>query len=168
MRAWVLVLFAACTDGSTDTNDSGPPGTGVVINELNAGNTAGLTDESGDFADWLELHNAGDTGVDVSGWTLTDGTGVRPPWPLPAGTSIDAGGYLIVFCDEEEGQGPLHASFKLARAGETVTFADPDGAIVDEVTYPPQYGDNVSYGRVPDASANWGQLDPPTPEASND
>jgi len=44
----------------------------VVINEVSSGNFSGLTDEDGDFEDWIELYNTGDQPVNLHNWVLTD------------------------------------------------------------------------------------------------
>ena len=42
----------------------------VFINEVMASNTKTLADPQGDFDDWIELFNAGDTPVDLTGMYL--------------------------------------------------------------------------------------------------
>ena len=48
------------------------PAAEVFITEFMAANTETLDDEDGDYADWIELHNAGAAPVDLDGWYLTD------------------------------------------------------------------------------------------------
>ena len=66
-----------------------PAPTDVVINEMMF---HALSDLDGD--DYLELHNRGTTPVDLSGWTFSGIT-----LTLPAGTTIAAGGFLVVAKD---------------------------------------------------------------------
>lgn len=168
---WLTGLLLACagdsgTDSDTDT-DPDPVALGdVVINELLASNDAANVDENGDFDDWFELYNRGDDDADVSGWQVTDDFGRDVPYPLPDGTTIPAGGYLLIWADDEIGQGPLHVNFKLGASGETLTLLGPDGDLVDEITFGEQTPD-ISYGRSPDGSDSWDTFDPPTPEAAN-
>jgi Lamin Tail Domain/Secretion system C-terminal sorting domain len=51
-----------------------------------------------DCGDWLELHNFGSTAIDVSNWKVTDSLN-NSPYIFTAGTSIAAGGYLVLFRD---------------------------------------------------------------------
>ncbi len=44
---------------------------------------------------WVELYNKGTTAVDLSNWQLTQGA----KYTFPSGTSIAAGGYLVVAAD---------------------------------------------------------------------
>ncbi len=158
VRWLVLALLPACNGGGSGT---------VVINELLTKNATGLTDEVGEFEDWLELYNGDRDAVDVSGWTLTDDPGLEVPWTLPADTVIEGGDYLVLFCDGTPAQGPLHTDFKLTSAGETLQLARADASVVDEVAYPLQPLDDVGWARSPDGGADWLQADPPTPGAPN-
>lgn len=158
---------SAASDDSSASDDSGAGAEGhLVINELVASNDAGISDEAEQFEDWLELHNPTDATIDLTGWSITDDHGVEDPWLFPEGTTVPPHGYLLIWCDEDEEDGPLHAAFKLSADGETATLLDPDGNIVDELSYPALETD-VAYGRIPDASANLGVIDPPTPNVAN-
>jgi hypothetical protein len=106
------------------SNNPAVPSVNVVINEFMAQNTTTLADPAdGDFDDWIELHNAGSTTVDLTGFFLTDNLTNKTMFAIPSGYPIPAGGFLLVWADGETGQNRatnvhLHASFALARAGE--------------------------------------------------
>ncbi len=121
-----------------------------------------------DPSDWLELHNSGAAPADLTGWSLTDDPAVPAKWLFPAGTTIAAGGYLVVLCDEPDspiaGAAFLHAAFKLGSGGETLLLSDAGGAPVDQLAYPKQYPFH-SFGR--DAAAAGVYFDRPTPGAAN-
>ncbi len=72
----------------------------VKINEMATVNAKVVFDDDGDDGDYIELYNAGATNVNLSGWGLTD-NGIWNKWTFPSGSSIGAGGYLIVFADEK-------------------------------------------------------------------
>jgi hypothetical protein len=146
--------------------DAPPP---LWINEFLASNATVNQDERGEYEDWVELYNAGTAPLDVGGMYLTDDLSRPTKWRIPAGTSIPAGGFLLIWTDDDETDGPLHAGFKLSREGEEIGLFDRDAAanaLVDSVLFGPQATD-VSTGRVPDGGASWTTLDPPTPERSN-
>jgi hypothetical protein len=149
--------------------NASPPASGeVLVNELLATNATGATDEAGQREDWIELHNPGPAPVDLTGWTLTDVLTEPAKWTFPAVT-IPAGGHLVVWCDEDPGDGPLHASFKLSASGEAVGLFGPVASgspRADALTFGPQDPD-VSLGRTEDASATWTFLHEPTPGAAN-
>ena len=44
----------------------------LTINEASSRNAHTVADAAGKYHDWLELHNAGPSAVDLAGYTLTD------------------------------------------------------------------------------------------------
>jgi len=178
---WVSYFVEATDDaGLTATHPPGAPATvhryvvgytppTVVINEFLADNETTNQDEMGEFEDWVELYNTAGADLDVGGMYLTDDLADPTQWRIPDGTTIPAHGYLLIWCDSDGGDGPLHASFKLDKDGEEVGLFDVDmwgNILVDSIVFGAQAAD-VSLGRVPDGSDNWLPLDPPTPEAAN-
>ncbi len=141
----------------------------LFINELMADNDATIEDpdESGAFEDWVEVYNAGTSAVDLGGMYLTDDVSEPTQWQFPAGASIAAGGFLVIWADDESEQGDNHASFKLSSGGETVALYDTDGTtLVDSIEFGEQATD-VSYGRSPDGSETLSVLATPTPGTAN-
>jgi hypothetical protein len=139
---------------------------GVVINELLASNSAGATDEAGELEDWIELYNNNSTAVDLSGFYLTDDATNLAKWQFPVGATIAANSYMIVWADEDQDQGTLHANFKLSAAGEVVILSDAAQASVDSVTFGAQTA-NMGYARIPNGTGDFvSQL--PTFNANND
>ena len=152
------------TPGAANVSD-GPAPVVVVVNELMAENEGTITDpDFGEYADWIELYNAGTQEVDLGGYFLTDDLAEPEQWTFPAGTVLEAGGFLLVWADGEE-QG-LHTNFKLGKGGEAVGLYDPQGEALDEVTFGEQTAD-VSYGRYPDGTASFELMGTPTPGAAN-
>ncbi len=101
----------------------------VFISELMAKNRTTLADEDGNYPDWLELYNATDAPIDLTGWRLTDDMADRTKLSLD-GVTIGAGEYLIVWLTGAKGTG-----FKLDADGESVWLLNADGAIAGWVTY---------------------------------
>jgi large repetitive protein len=156
---------SATDDSATPPDDSGTGPTTVVVNELLALNNTINTDENDEYEDWVELYNTGKAPVDLEGFGLTDDPDVDKPWTFPAGNTIAPGGYVLVWADGENGDGPLHASFKLGGDGESVTLLDPAGNVIDLADYSDQVAD-VSWARHPDGGETW-KPSTPTPMASN-
>ena len=141
----------------------------VVINEFLASNDTVNQDEAGEYDDWVELYNQGTVTASLGGMYLTDALDEPTQWRVPTGTVIPPGGYLLIWCDGDEEQGPLHANFRLRRRGESLgLFADDAHRNVplDMLDFGTQQTD-VSYGRVPDGAASWEFILPPTPGESN-
>ncbi|MBN2492258.1 MAG: CotH kinase family protein [Planctomycetes bacterium] len=139
----------------------------VEIHEFLAQNTAGIRDEMGQYEDWIELVNTGTAAVDISGFYLTDKPDKPTKWALPANTVLQPGATLLVWADEDTGDGPYHANFKLAAAGESIQFFDRDGkTLLDVITFGPQSSD-ISTGRLAGYKSVWATFPVPTPRAAN-
>lgn len=102
--------------------------------------------------DWVELRNSGTAAADLTGWTLTDNLSQPAKWAFPSGTSIPAGGHLIVMCDSrQEANGSatadrLHASFSLAKDGGTLGLFNGSTQI-DSLSYPGGQNAHTTFGR---------------------
>jgi hypothetical protein len=144
----------------------------VFINEWLAANvSSGRDPADGDFDDWFELFNAGTGAVDLSGFTLTDNVTTPRQFIVPAGTVVPAGGFLLVWADEEPAQGQpggdLHVNFRLSQNGDQLALFTPDGTLVDQVSFGPQTA-NVTVGRWPDGAAGpFSKLSLNTPRTAN-
>lgn len=163
-------LFVHVTPGAA--NDPSLPPVFVRINEVMAGNTRTLADPAdGDYDDWFELYNAGPTTVDLSTYTLTDDLTNPNQYVLPPGTLLPAGGFLLVWADDETSQNgagrDLHVNFRLALGGEQLGLFAPDGTLVDGLTFGSQTND-ISLGRYPDGGElPMYEMPSPTPRAPN-
>jgi hypothetical protein len=128
------------------------PVSGIVINEFMASNTATITDESGQYDDWIELHNTNNFSVNLGGFFLSDNASIPGKWEIPQGTVIPGGGYLIFWADENQPQGPNHTNFKLsASGGEFLSLTDTNKDVVDSVSFGVQATD-LSYSRIPNGT----------------
>ncbi|UCF95854.1 MAG: CotH kinase family protein [Spirochaetaceae bacterium] len=133
----------------------------VVINELLALNSRSIADPQGEFDDWIELYNRGDSTVDLSGMYLSDRAAEPRKWMFPRGTTIPPRGFLVVWADEdgEDKQG-IHANFKLSGNGEQLLLIDTDirgNRVLDSIDFGYQRQD-ISYGRLPDGSGEFRSL----------
>ncbi len=120
----------------------------IVINELMPVNITTVTDQDGEYDDWIELYNLANVDIDLSGYFLSDSKKDLLKWKIPQGTSIGANGYVIVWADKDTTQTGLHANFKLSSLGEEVLLTRPDGTNTDKIIYPGQTLE-LSYSRVP-------------------
>ena len=142
----------------------------LVVNEILASNDTIIADEAGEFEDYIEIYNTGDETVDLSGMQLSDDVFDPYKWTFPEGVTLAPGAFLIVWCDDEPGDGPLHATFKLSAGGESAVLshrADEGSVLIDTVTYPGLLADE-SYGRSPDGSDAFEIFCAVTPGAAND
>lgn len=141
---------AGSAGASGGTSQGGAPPGDVVLNEI---------DPSGDPVDWIELKNRGPQPVDLSGWVVTQGyDGAALPAEqdslrLPDGTSIQPGGYLVLYTRLSDGPGP--GDFGLGKdSAERLTLFAPGGTVVDDTTTdgsPEQpFAGGTSWARWPD------------------
>ena len=83
--------------------------------------------------------------------------------------ALSPSNFIIIWADEQSGQGPLHTNFKLSSVGEFVGLYEPDGVTeIDVVTFP-EILDDKSYGRQTDGANTWVTFEgnAVTPKASN-
>ncbi|MCP4353578.1 MAG: hypothetical protein GY795_49645 [Desulfobacterales bacterium] len=130
----------------------------VVINEFMADNTATVSDQNGEYDDWIELYNSSDSAVSLSGYYLTDDATDLTQWIFPD-ISVPAHGYLVIWADSDEEQEGLHAGFKLSASGETLLLVNPDQTVADEITFGEQASD-ISTGRYPDGTGSFIAMNP--------
>ena len=140
----------------------------VVINEVMASN--GFY-ENGEAYDWIELYNDGKETVNLSGWYLSDSKKDPMKWSFPQGTKLKAGKYLTVFCTGEDGISPgkgdtFYTGYSISASGETLILTDSDGAELQRVKLPQQYG-CVSWGKPADGG-EYGFFENPTRGKKND
>ncbi|MBN2181917.1 MAG: lamin tail domain-containing protein [Sedimentisphaerales bacterium] len=155
------LIFVISSIGSTQAY------TTVVINELMASNSNCIQDPQGQYDDWIEFYNYGTNTVDLGGMYLTDDSSIRTKWQIPNSTTIPAGGYLLIWADNDTTNPGLHANFKLDADGEQVALYDDDGITpIDSVTFPEQTAD-MSYGRYPDGDNEWRFFAFPSPGEEN-
>ena len=131
---------------------------------------AANADVEAGFSDWIELHNNGDSEVDLAGWHLSDDKDTPQLWAFPDGTKIAASGYLMVLADGNTtiGGDYIHASFGLAGDGEFLGLADASGAFVSQFEggYPKQDSFH-SYGVSTTAEGGYAYFVEPSPGAVN-
>ena len=124
---------------------------GLVINEIMAANLSVLTDQSGEYDDWVELYNGGNSAINLNGFFLSDNENDLTKWSFP-NTTIQPNDYLIVWCDTAgNSQSGLHTTYRLSADQEEVYLSDPTGVVVDAVHFVNMPTD-VAYARVPNGN----------------
>lgn len=75
--------------GGTPADAALDPPIHVIVNEVQSRGTGG-------GPDWIELHNAADDEVDISGWYLGDDRDDLLQWGIPTDSPIPSGGYRVI------------------------------------------------------------------------
>lgn len=164
----IFVLIAVALVSFLINKDKPATTETIQINEVMAGNKQAVTDEEGNYSDWIELYNPGTTAVSLSGWGLSDSKLEQAKWAFPD-VSIPAGGYLVVYCDKQDKRNadqPLHANFGLSSQGEDVVLTNNVGVIVDYTTFT-QMPSDTSMGRDPKDTTQWISFEKVTPGFAN-
>src|SRR5262249_19677033 len=133
-----------------------PPYDPLWLNELQADNLTGPTDNFGQHDPWVELYNAGATALNLSGYFLANNYDTNfTHWAFPAGSSIAPGEFKLVWVDGQPGQttaSDLHAGFRLNSGNGSVALVrlvDNKPQITDYLTYS-ELSPDLSYGDFPD------------------
>ena len=122
--------------------------------------------DSDAYGEWIELYNATTETVDLSGWTLTNGSDRSV---VLSGTVAPGDYYLLEYHEkatEEEADfvyGGLYPYFKLGNGGDTLTLQDAGGTIHDTFSYSETWGGHGIYAALAridptnpaDDSTNW-------------
>lgn len=121
------IVLAVLWSGSLVVPSSGKAADRVVISEFMASNSSTVFDEDGNYSDWIECFNAGDKGVNLLGWHLTDEVEDPTKWTFPS-TWMEPGSFVVVFAsgkDRAVAGAELHTNFKLSRDGEYLALFPP-------------------------------------------
>lgn len=130
----------------------------LVINEFMADNESTVTDQDGDYDDWIELYNNGSETINLGGYYLSDDATEPDLWAFPD-TTIAVGEYIIVWADKDEDQEGLHADLKLSASGETIVLSDPNLNLIDQVNFGQQKADTTT-GRFANGTGDFIEMLP--------
>jgi hypothetical protein len=130
----------------------------VRLNEVLVQNDTAVN-HAGTFPDVIELYNEGGSTVNIGGLRLTDDPTNPDKFTFPSNTTVTAGGYLVVYANNEDGSGGLHTGFSLSASGEGVYLFATNNVMLDSVVFGLQLSD-LSVGRF-GASGEW-KLSTPT------
>ena len=124
---------------------------GLVINEIMAGNSSAVSDQDGEYDDWVELYNGGQNSINLQGFYLSDNENNLTKYSFP-NVSIPSNGYLIIWCDSAGNtQQGLHTTFRLSADQEEVYLSDPSATPIDAVHFVNMPTD-ISYSRIPNGT----------------
>ena len=159
----VLFLISFCTAAIAQEQET------VVINEIMASNSSTISDEDGDYEDWVELYNAGPDTVDLGWYGLSDDYERPFRWVIPQGVTIPPGGFLLIWASGKDRSNPeseLHTNFSILSGGEEILLTSFNGTRNDqhEARSIPT---DISYGRYPDGADSWFYFFDPTPGQPN-
>jgi len=143
----------------------------IIINEIMVSNSTLLQEDDGQFYDWIELYNRGDTAVNLLGYSLSDDQNNPSKWKFDD-TTLGAGEYIVVLAsgepatDEQEVKKKyIHTNFRLSASGEVLALYDENIKLKDRYWIQTLPRD-VSMGRV-QTQNELSYFEAPTPNAAN-
>ncbi|HOT97429.1 MAG TPA: CotH kinase family protein [bacterium] len=92
-RRFLLVLLVSLSGAALPQS--------LRINEVMSSNSAFLADEDGEFSDWLELYNPGETAVRLADWGLSDKVSNPGKWRFPD-LAIQPKSWMLIFADSKD------------------------------------------------------------------
>lgn len=124
-----LIVILAVFLINLKEGSSRAPADAVALSEIMISNKGSVPDNLGGYPDYIELHNGSSERADISGYGLSDSLLEGAKYVFPAGTVLEPGAYVVVWCggDAEDG---MHAPFKLS-AGEEAVLFDASGRPLD-------------------------------------
>jgi len=145
----------------------------IRINEVMSKNATSVVDNCNEKEDWIEIYNNSNEPFNLSGLYLTDDCQLPFKWLISDlyadSVTLEPYGFGLFFADNETRQGVLHCNFKLNSDGETISLLKKVSGIpvlLDSVTYN-ALPEDTSWGRIPDGSPVWKELNTPSPGKSN-
>jgi hypothetical protein len=163
----LLVCFFGLVQAEQASTATQP--TNLRINEFMADNKFTLEDpeETGEFPDWIEIYNSGQTEVSLDGLYLTDDPANPTRHAISPGLTIPPSGFMIFLADNDPKQGKQHLNFALSRNGGIIgLYNGMTETLMDSYAYGAQTAD-ISEGRQFDGAATWQFFAQATPGATN-
>ncbi len=173
--SWSFRIHVYGSDGQSSRRPCNPvtwtigsPAIPLYINEFMAQNVGYISDEEGEFGDWLEIYNGGTEPIYLGDKYLSDQPQYPARWRMPE-MILSAGEFAWFWADDDEQDGPNHTSFRLnAEGGHIGIYASETDRHypIHTISYGVQSPD-VSVGLIPDGAGEVQILSTPTPGWSN-
>jgi hypothetical protein len=142
----------------------------LFINEVQTVNISTYDDRQHEYDPWIEIYNPNSFQVNLANYYISI-NGNPLQWQIPGDapyrTVIPAGGFKLIWFDNDMADGPTHVPLSLNTSGGTIVLTGPDGtSTTDTYTYG-NIAANTSYGRQSDGALTSITFTAPTPSVSN-
>ena len=143
----------------------------LKINEIMQSNIECIMDDIHEFPDsWVELYNPTDAAINLKDYQIYDKKDKpKKAWQLPDKT-IEAKGYVIIYCDKEEKEdNRLHTNFRLESGKGCKLYLFKNKEVVDSLPADMKKmpAPDVAFGRETDGADKWGYQLTATPGKTN-
>lgn len=75
-----VIIYTNNQQGKMDTPEGQAEIGQLILNEVMASNKSVFPDENGEYPDWIEVYNPGDTAIDLSNYGLSDDEQTYAKW----------------------------------------------------------------------------------------
>lgn len=157
----LVLCMLSCTACANVVFNADAAASPICINEVMSSNTHTLVDDALGTPDWIELYNASDKAVDLSGYGLSDNLKEPHKWTFPAVT-IQPRAYMLVYACKQDAD--MCTGFALSKGGESIYLTDNYYNMLQMLDVPALEAD-ISYARDKDGA--YGYCASPTPGAEN-
>ena len=144
----LIVLLSVLTAGGSDSSAAGKTAyhaevtaeSPVRLSEVMSSNASALMLKDGTLPDWIEIENTGSSDFNLTSYALmVDGDPTK--MYRFSGMTVPAGGYIVLYADNGNGEG--HLPFRLSSSGQTLTLMNAAGQAVDAAEVPAMEQDQV-------------------------
>ncbi len=126
----VVVPMLPSTSNETVPNDVPQSLNTLIITEVVTKNSNIISDEEGDYPDYVEIYNTGDAPIPLKGYGLSDEPSVPLKWTFPD-VEIAPNSYLLVYASgKNKHTENIHTSFKLNENGDRLALSTPSGQMI--------------------------------------
>ncbi len=140
---------------------------GLILNEAMASNKSTVSDDYGEYSDWIELHNDGNTEISLKNYFISDSPNNKTKGVLPD-IKLAPGEYFVIWASGRnvynEETRSLHLPFKLSRSGEVLSLFSQSGSEIGRITLIDMPSD---ISAAPDENGTTVLLAEPTPGEEN-
>jgi hypothetical protein len=160
---WLAAPYSATPTAINSVATALPSFPSLWINEVQADNLTGITNQAGQRVGWLELYNPSTNAISLNGLYLANNYTNVLQWAFPTNAVINAGQFKVVFADgrvDLSSANELHASFVLASGTGSLALSrlmtNNQRQVLDYVDYQ-NISPNDSYGSIPDGQSFYRQ-----------
>ncbi|TLX76920.1 T9SS type A sorting domain-containing protein [Labilibacter sediminis] len=100
----------------------------VKINEFVSSNISQLTDEDGEYPDWVEFYNSSDHSIDLGDYSFTDDLSDTTKWNFPP-IDMPPGSFQLVFASGKNRKQTVNSWQTIIDKGDVVRYLIPSGNV---------------------------------------
>jgi len=145
----------------------------LIITEVMTSNQTMVQDSTGDYPDWIELYNNGNSTINLNDYYLSDDLTDPLSFRMPD-VNLKAGEYYLVYASgdiarNQDVKDSVHVDFKLSSYEESIVVSSLTGMTLDTVSVK-ELGSDYAYARILETAGyrnEWQSTAQPSPGYEN-